>query len=104
MSLSEPSPRRCVPIRLCDLPEPVRLRGARQACAAEPDPDEQLGILTAALIPSDRTYWVASFAEDVRECAHCGGFFVGFRGTARYCSPRCQRAAYVARRSKRDAA
>lgn len=99
MSLAEPSPRRSVPIRLCDLPETVLLRGARQACATEPDPDEKLGILT------DRTYWVAEIAEASRECAHCGSVFVGLRDAARYCSHRCQRKAYVARlRLRRDAA
>ncbi len=51
--------RRTVPVRLCDLPEEIRMTAARQACRVEPDPDERVAILLAALFPSRTVYWVA---------------------------------------------
>lgn len=51
--------RRTVPIRLCDLPEEVRMTGARQAIKHEPDVEERQAILLAALFPSRTVYWVA---------------------------------------------
>lgn len=65
MTLQEPSSRRFVPVRLCDVPEDVRLRGARQACKAESDPDTKAGILLAAVMPSSRVYYVAPGARHV---------------------------------------
>ncbi len=53
-----PAPCPLKPIRLSQIPLQVRLHGARLAARQEPDLDERLAILTAALAPSDRTYWV----------------------------------------------
>lgn len=52
--------RRCRPVRLCDLPIDIRLRGAKDACRVEPDPVERARILHHALVPSSRTYWIAA--------------------------------------------
>lgn len=54
-----PDLRRCIPVRLTEIDEQVRLHAARQAGAKEADPDEKLSLLYAALFPSDRIYWVA---------------------------------------------
>lgn len=58
--LTEPSRRRKVPVRLCDLPIDVRIEGARAANRLERDPRERAAILFAAISPSDTTYWVAA--------------------------------------------
>lgn len=59
--------RLCVPIRLVDLPLDIRLEGAREAARVEPDPDERNEILLAAIMPSDRVYWVAESARPIIE-------------------------------------
>lgn len=58
--LTTPSPRRNIPVRLCDIPEPVRMNAARELCRQEPDPDVRLAIVLAAVAPSERVYFVAA--------------------------------------------
>lgn len=55
----ERDPRRCIPVRLQDVPLNARLSAARTACRHEQEPDERAAILMAALFPSNRTYWIA---------------------------------------------
>lgn len=59
---ADPSLRRCVPVRLCDLPLEVRLEGVRIANRREQGDVERVEILLAAVEPSDRVYWVAKSA------------------------------------------
>lgn len=51
-------PRRLVPVVLTQLPLDTRLAGARAAMRLEPDPEEKLAILAAALNPSPTVYWI----------------------------------------------
>jgi hypothetical protein len=62
---SEPSRRRCIPVRLCDLPVDVRMAGAREANRVEPGLQERQEILIAALLPSETTYWIAPTPADL---------------------------------------
>lgn len=63
--LSEPSERRPVPVRLCDLPRDVLMRAARREARREPDVERKLDLLWAAINPSDVVFYVAPF--DVAE-------------------------------------
>lgn len=62
-SLREPSDRRWIPVRLCDLPEDVRMRAAETAAKDERDEEARLLLLYAAMFPSNETYWVAPSEE-----------------------------------------
>lgn len=61
--LTNPSSRRCVPIRLCDIPENVRMIAARKVCQREGDPEARLAIIAAAVWPSERVYFIAPHNE-----------------------------------------
>jgi hypothetical protein len=50
------------PVRLCDVPLKVRLHAARGLCQAEHDQKERLLITTAAMFPSDKTYYLPAAA------------------------------------------
>lgn len=63
MALDEPSGRRKVPVRLCDVPEKVRLTVAARLAARDEDPQ---GVLLAALLPSQTTYYVSSLPKWMR--------------------------------------
>ena len=59
-SCLKPSARRWKPVRLGDVPEPVRLRGAHLAASWCDDPDEALKILLLALRPpKELVAWIA---------------------------------------------
>lgn len=58
--LAVPTDRRCIPVRLTDVPVDVRLGAARQVSANELDHGEKLALLHAALFPSDTVYFVAA--------------------------------------------
>lgn len=55
-SLREPSLRRTRPVCLRDIPAEDRLKAARLAMRTYPDAGQEL--LAAALMPSDKTYYV----------------------------------------------
>lgn len=61
--LTSRSDRRTVPVRLCDIPERVRMTAAMHACRREPDADARKAIIAAAVFPSDNVYYIAA-AED----------------------------------------
>lgn len=58
--LTVPSERRTLPVRLCDVREPVRLAAARRCARREPA--DAHDVLWAALFPSTRVYYVAASA------------------------------------------
>lgn len=60
-------PRLCVPVRLDEIPEPVRLKAVAEANRSERDEDARLEVLLAALSPSDRVYWVSDRARPLIE-------------------------------------
>lgn len=62
--LTRRSDRRNIPVRLCDIPAEVRMTAARKACRREPDPQERMEIITAAVYPSDRIYWIAASEDE----------------------------------------
>lgn len=64
---SEPSIRRTLPVRLCDLPESVLIAGANEACRREHGDLERQELLVAALLPSDTVYWLAESAGPLLE-------------------------------------
>lgn len=56
-----PSRRRHVPVRLADVPKPVRLKAAAEAARIERDPDVRLQIrMLAVNPPPDLIAWVAA--------------------------------------------
>lgn len=52
--------RRCVPVRLTEIPLERRLQAARKLIPDEHDHSEKLALLQAALNPSDTVYFVAA--------------------------------------------
>ncbi len=60
-SCMQPSPRRHKPVRLADVPKPVRMKAAYRVIQSEKDPDERLRIMQlAASPPPDLVAWVAA--------------------------------------------
>lgn len=57
--LVAPDNRRTLPVRLTDVPLPIRMDAARAVCRDE-SPSERPAILAAALFPSDDVFWVAA--------------------------------------------
>lgn len=57
-SCLQPSPARCRPVRLADVPEGVRVKAAREVCRKEHDPDVQARVLLLALRPGETVAWV----------------------------------------------
>lgn len=62
MSLTDRSNRRCVPVRLTDLPLDVRIAAYRVAMRYARTPEECMELAMAAAKPSDTIYWVAQSA------------------------------------------
>jgi hypothetical protein len=60
MSLVDRTPRRCVPVRLTEVPLKVRLKAARAVIREETDNDVRLEILLRAYSPTDQTYFIAA--------------------------------------------
>lgn len=60
-------PRLCVPVRLTEIREDVRLDAAVLAGRATTNSDERLELLLAAIAPSDETYWLAESAQPILE-------------------------------------
>lgn len=60
MRADERDERRCVPVKLSEIPLEQRLEAARQAARWEPGDEERQALLAAALWPSNETYWVAA--------------------------------------------
>jgi len=54
-----PDLRRCVPIRLTEIPKDTRLEAARRASRYEVTKEQRMELFWAALFPSDRVYWVS---------------------------------------------
>lgn len=67
--LTEPTVRRPVPVRLCDLPLDLRLAGVREANRIEKGEQERLEILLAAIHPSETVYYVSERARPMLEAA-----------------------------------
>jgi hypothetical protein len=63
MRRDEEDPRRCVPVRLCDIDPVRRLRAAVVCCKEARDEGEKLDLIAAAMNPSETVYWVAPGAE-----------------------------------------
>ena len=61
MSLREPSQRRQLPVRLCDIRRDYLCTKAASLAAREPA--NALDIIAAAVMPSDRTYFVHESAR-----------------------------------------
>ena len=55
-----PDRRRTIPVRVADIPQPVRVKAARQAVKDEHDPDEALRIMLLAHDPGDLVAWIAA--------------------------------------------
>lgn len=59
-SACAPSPRRCVPVKVADVPLEKRRHAARQAIKREPDPSERLRIIMLAEYPGELVAWIAA--------------------------------------------
>lgn len=55
-----PDRRRCVPVRLTEIPQERRLAAAWEACRIEKGEYERIEILLAAIHPSETVYWIAA--------------------------------------------
>lgn len=51
--------RRCIPVKLSEIPLEIRLEAADFVCRHEPE-SERPAILAAALCPSDDIHWIAA--------------------------------------------
>jgi hypothetical protein len=60
MRYEEKDTRRCIPVRLRDVPAEKRLSAAQRLCRTATDETEKAELLYAALFPSDRVYWIAA--------------------------------------------
>lgn len=52
--------RRCIPVRLCDVPLTIRLEAAHRVNRHEDDQEQRYLVLHAALFPSDDIHWIAA--------------------------------------------
>lgn len=68
MAASNPSARRRVPVRLCDIPVELRLKAAREEARHAKTDDERNSLLSAALAPSDTVFYVVD-DEPIRAAA-----------------------------------
>lgn len=65
--IEPPRVRLCVPVRLTEIPQEVRLEAVPVATRIYRDPVEQMEILLAAIAPSNTTYWVSESARPLIE-------------------------------------
>lgn len=67
MTLTVPSPRRCLPVTLRQVPEPVRFGAAQQAARNVSGETDPVDLIYAALFPSDTVYYVSASARPLLE-------------------------------------